>query len=72
MIFDFLFGNKKLKAENEKLRERIEFLEQRCVEHEIRWVDQDKELDRLRDDIKFLDPACRERGCATRYPLGIE
>ena len=50
----------------QKLRERIEFLEQRLTESEIRWVDQEKELDRLRDDIKFLDPGCRERGCVAR------
>jgi len=66
MIFDFFFGKKKLKAENEKLKARIEFLEERCTEYAIRWVDQEKELDRLRDDIKFLDPACAERGCVAR------
>ena len=66
MILDFLFKTKKLKAENEKLKARIEFLEQRCVESEKRWVDQEKELDRLREDIKFLDPGCAERGCIAR------
>jgi len=56
----------------QKLRDRIEFLEQRCTEHEIRWVDQEKELDRLREDIKFLDPGCRERGCVARDRWEIE
>lgn len=72
MIFDFLFGNKKLKAENEKLKERIEFLEQRNAEYSVLWVDQEKELDRLREDIKFLDPGCAERGCVARDRWQIE
>jgi hypothetical protein len=55
----------------QKLRDRIEFLEQRCVEHEIRWVDQEKELDRLREDVKFLDPGCYERGCVARDMFDI-
>lgn len=63
MIFDFFFGRNKLKAENEMLKARIEFLEERNAEYAISWVDQEKELDRLREDIKFLDPGCRERGC---------
>ena len=56
----------------QKLRARIEFLEQRLTESEIRWVDQEKELDRLREDIKFLDPGCRERGCVARDRWEIE
>ena len=56
----------------QKLRARIEFLEQRCIEHERRWVDQEKELDRLREDIKFLDPGCAERGCVARDRWEIE
>jgi hypothetical protein len=56
----------------QKLRDRIEFLEQRCIEHERRWVDQEKELDRLREDIKFLDPGCAERGCVARDSWEID
>jgi hypothetical protein len=56
----------------QKLRERIEFLEQSNAEYAIRWVDQEKELDRLREDIKFLDPGCAERGCVARDPWEIE
>ena len=56
----------------QKLRARIEFLEQRLTESEIRWVDQEKELDRLREDIKFLDPGCAERGCVARDRWEIE
>ena len=63
---------KSLFESKQKLRDRIEFLEQRCIEHERRWVDQEKELDRLRDDIKFLDPGCAERGCVARDPWEIE
>ena len=63
---------KSLFESKQKLRDRIEFLEQRCIEHERRWVDQEKELDRLREDIKFLDPGCRERGCVARDPWEIE
>jgi hypothetical protein len=48
----------------QKLRDRIEFLEKRLSESEIRWVDQEKELDRLREEVKFLAPDCHERGCA--------
>ena len=48
----------------QKLRARIEFLEERLAQSEMRWVDQEKELDRLREDVKFLAPDCRERGCA--------
>ncbi len=48
----------------QKLRDRIEFLEKRLSESEIRWVDQEKELDGLREEVKFLAPDCHERGCA--------
>ena len=61
MILNFF---KSFFESKQKLRARIEFLEERLAQSEIRWVDQEKELDRLREDVKFLDPDCHERGCA--------
>jgi hypothetical protein len=61
MIIKFL---KSFFESKQKLRARIEFLEERLAQSEIRWVEQEKELDRLREDVKFLAPDCRERGCA--------
>lgn len=61
MILNFF---KSFFESKQKLRARIEFLEERLAQSEIRWVEQEKELDRLREDVKFLVPDCRERGCA--------
>ena len=66
MIFDFLFSNKKLKAEIEELQVENQILVKSLEFHEEQWLNAMKELTELRAQIKALDPVCAERGCVAR------
>lgn len=60
MIFNFLFGNKKLKAEIEELRVENRILVKSLEFHEEQWMNAMKELDYANSRLKKFEESEKE------------